>query len=89
VTAGRERPGAGIDDRQQPAEEFQAARRQHSAVESAINALEVHGLDKCPNHGIDGFKRYVSMAVLARDIQKLGAELRKQERAVEQRKRAA
>jgi hypothetical protein len=89
VTAGRERPGVGIDDRQQPAEEFQAARRQHSAVESAINALEVHGLDKCPDHGIDGFKRYVSMAVLARDIQKLGAELRKQERAVEQRKRAA
>jgi hypothetical protein len=89
VTAGRERPGAGIDDRQQPAEEFQAARRQHSAVESAISALEVHGLDKCPDHGIDGFKRYVSMAVLARDIQKLGAELRKQERAVEQRKRAA
>ena len=89
MTAGRERPGVGIDDRQQPAEEFQAARRQHSAVESAINALEVHGLDKCPDHGIDGFKRYVSMAVLARDIQKLGAELRKQERAVEQRKRAA
>lgn len=71
------------------AEEFQAARRQHSAVESAINALEVHGLDKCPDHGIDGFKRYVSMAVLARNIQKLGAELRKQERAGEQRKRAA
>ena len=25
--------------------EFADARRQHSAVESAINALEVHGLD--------------------------------------------
>lgn len=68
---------------------FQAARCQHSAVESAINALEVHGLDKCPDHGIDGFKRYVSLAVLARNIQKLGAELRKQERAAEKRKRAA
>ena len=71
------------------AEEFQAARRQHSAVESAINALEVHGLDKCPDHGIDGFKRYVSMAVLARNIQKLGAALCQRERAAESRKRAA
>lgn len=77
------------DKERETAEVFQAARRQHSAVESAINALEVHGLDKCPDHGIDGFKRYVSTAVLARNIQKLGAELRKRERAVEQRKRAA
>lgn len=81
------------DKERETAEVFQAARRQHSAVESAINALEVHGLDKCPDHGIDGFKRYVSMAVLARNIQKLGAELRKQERereqAARQRKRAA
>ena len=67
--------------------EFQSARRQHSAVESAINALEVHGLDKCPDHGIKGFKRYVSLAVLARNIQKLGAELRKQEYISEKRKR--
>jgi len=32
--------------------EFIALRRQHSAVESAINALKVHGPDKCPDHGI-------------------------------------
>lgn len=77
------------DTAREEAEAFKTARRQHSAVESAINALEVHGLDKCPDHGIDGFKRYVSMAVLARNIQKLGAELRQRERAAEQRKRAA
>ena len=40
---------------------FAKARRAHSAVESAINALEVHGLDRCPDHGIDGFKRYVAL----------------------------
>ena len=45
----------------------------HSAVESAINALEVHGLDKCPDHGIDGFKRYVALSVVARNIQKIGS----------------
>ena len=29
-------------------EDFQRAHDKHSAVESAINALEVHGLDRCP-----------------------------------------
>ncbi len=55
-------------------------------VESAINALEVHGLDKCPDHGIDGFKRYVALAVVARNIQRLGAVLRQQVQEKEQRK---
>ena len=59
--------------------EFVRLRRQHSAVESAINALEAHGLDKCPDHSIDGFKRYVALAVVARNIQRLGAVLREQE----------
>jgi hypothetical protein len=53
-------------------EEFVRMKRRHSAVESAINALENHGLDRCPDHGIYGFKRYVSLAVLARNIQNLG-----------------
>jgi hypothetical protein len=59
--------------------EFARLRRSHSAVESAINALEVHGLDRCPDHGIDGFKRYAALAVVARNIQRLGAVLRGQE----------
>jgi hypothetical protein len=58
---------------------FFRLRRQHAAVESAINALEVHGLDRCPDHGIGGFKRYVALAVLARNIQRLGVVLKEQE----------
>ncbi len=61
------------------ASEFVHLRHQHSAVESAINALEQHGLDICPDHGITGFKRYVAMAVLARNIHRLGAVLMTQE----------
>jgi len=61
--------------------QFIRLRHRHSAVESAINALEVHGLDKCPDHGIDGFKRYVALAVVARNIQHLGAVLRRHEEA--------
>ncbi len=53
-------------------EEFKEARRKHSAIESSINALENHGLDRCLDHGLHGFKRYVGLAVVARNIQILG-----------------
>jgi hypothetical protein len=66
------------------APDFIRLRRQHAAVESAINALEVHGLDRCLDHGLEGFKRYVALAVVARNIQRLGA-LRRQQEAQRQR----
>ena len=46
---------------------FQQARHKHAAVESAINALQVHGLEVCPDHGIEGLKRYVALGILARN----------------------
>lgn len=70
----------------QSAEDFVKARRQHAAVESAINALEVHGLDRCRDHGIGGFKRYVALAVVARNIHRIGAILREQENRRAKRK---
>jgi hypothetical protein len=60
-------------------EAFKSAKRKHSAVESAINAMENHGLDRCPDHGIHGFKRYVALAVVARNIQIIGSMLQKKE----------
>jgi len=68
-------------------EAFRDSRRTHSAVESGINALEGHGLDRCLDQGIDGFKRYVALAVVSRNIQKLGAELQKRIQQQEQRRR--
>ena len=53
-------------------ENFLQGKRKHSAVESGINALENHGLDRCPDHAITGFRRYVAIAVLARNLQNLG-----------------
>jgi hypothetical protein len=64
------------DKERESSPEFIEARQQHSAVESAINALVVHGLDLCRDHGIDGFKRYVALAVVARNIQRLGSIVR-------------
>lgn len=79
------------DQGREHAPEFMQAKKQHSAVESAINALEVHGLDKCPDHGIEAFERYVALAVLSRNIQKLGTIKRDKERLrlLEQQKLAA
>jgi hypothetical protein len=68
---------------------FVAGRRQHAAVESAINALENHGLDRCPDHGLQGFKRYVSLAVVARNLQILGAKLQAKARKQQKRLQAA
>lgn len=68
-------------------EDFINIRHQHSAIESAINALEVHGLDMCPDHGLHGFERYVSLAVLARNIQQLGVKLRRIELEKQRKKR--
>lgn len=66
-------------------ERFVAARRAHSAVESAIHALENHGLDRCLDHGVLGFKRYVGLAVLARNLQVVGNVL--QQRALKRLQR--
>jgi hypothetical protein len=71
---------------EEQAEAFVKARRTHSAVESAINGLEVHGLNVCTDHGITGFKRYVALAVLARNIHRIGEILWQRNKKREQRK---
>jgi len=68
------------------APEFVAARKAHSAVESAINALEVHGLDVCPDHGLDAFKCYVAWAMVARNIHRIGDILWEQEKEAQRGK---
>jgi len=68
-------------------EDYKRAHDKHSAVESAINALQVHGLDRCPDHGLLGFKRYVALSIVARNIQRIGAILTDKERARLERQR--
>ena len=80
------RSQAQLEHEQDP--RFVRLRRRHSAVESAINALEHHGLDICPDHGIEGFKRYVALAVVGRNVHRLGAILLGQEAEEQKRRRA-
>jgi hypothetical protein len=70
-------------------EEFRRLRRRHAAVESGLNALENHGLDRSSDHGIDGFTRYVALAVVARNIQLLGRKLQDKLLEEEERMRVA
>jgi hypothetical protein len=69
--------------------EFIELRHKHSAVESSINALEKHGLDRCLDHGLHGFKRYTALAVLARNIQILGHLIQQKELKKQKRRKSA
>ena len=66
-------------DREQ-GETFAAMRRQHPAVESAINNLEHRGLDRVRSKGRKGFARTVALAVVALNVHRLGRVLRQQAR---------
>lgn len=65
---------------------FVALRRKHSAVDSAINALEAHGFDRCRDNGVDGFCCYTALAVAARNIQVTGTILHRKEADAKRRR---
>lgn len=67
---------------------FMKARRLHSGVESVINALEVHGLDFCPDHGVRGFKTYVALAIVGYNIGRLGSLLKVKEQKLLEKNRS-
>jgi len=45
--------------------------------------LENHGVDRCPDKGIDGFKRYVAYGVLSYNLHQLGKLLMAKQKAIE------
>lgn len=55
---------------------FIELRKKHSAVESAINGLNHTGLNKCYDHGIEGFERCVALSVFTRNILTLGNQVK-------------
>ena len=56
-------------------QKFVKLRRQHNAVESDINSLEHHGLDRCLDVGLEGYQRYVGSGALAYNLHVIGREL--------------
>ena len=75
-------------EREQQAE-FAAMRRQHPAVESAINNLEHRGLERVRSHGAGGFERTVALAVVAANLHRIGLLLQRREREILRRRKKA
>ena len=69
------------------AQAFAEARRQHPAVESAINNLEHRGLDRVRSHGADGFAHTVALSILAANLHRIGLLVRRRMREAERRRR--
>ena len=55
--------------------QFVALRKRHSAVESEINSLEHHGLNRCQDVGLAGYLRYVGCGVMSYNLHVIGREL--------------
>ena len=72
---GMPKPGKKTTEQQaeEQTRDFIALRNQHSAVESNINELEHCGVNRVPDKGLQRFKNYVAMGVLAYNLRKLGA----------------
>ena len=58
-----------------------ALRHQHSAVESEINCLEHHGLNRCLDVGLTGYLRYAGLGVISYNLHMIGRALLARKRA--------
>lgn len=75
-----------IDDKEREStKNFKQLRRAHSAVESNINMLEHHGLNRCVDKGLHGYKRNVGLSVLAYNLHIIGNHLIDQEKQKEEK----
>jgi transposase, IS5 family len=55
---------------------FRRGRRFHAGIEGRISVLKrKHGLDRCRNHGEDGFHRWVGWGVIANNLTQIGRKL--------------
>jgi transposase, IS5 family len=90
-------PKRGRHNKEDKERESQAAfkklRNAHSAVESNINMLEHHGLNRCMDKGLRGYKRCVGLSILAYNlhivgnalkVKELEAEVKREKRATKQ-----
>lgn len=60
------------DKERQSTKEWKKLANKHSSIESNINCLEQHGLNRCPDKGSRGYRRYAGLGVLAYNLHKIG-----------------
>jgi len=68
---------------------FVEKKHHHSGVEGNINSLEHTGLDKCPDRGLESFKNYASLGVLAYNLRQLGKWINKLEKVESSKPRSS
>lgn len=68
--------------------EYKELKHRHSAIESNINQLECNGLDRCPDRGLYGFKRYVGLGVLSYNLHQIGKYLIMLDKCEENKKKS-
>ncbi len=69
------KPGAkqSVEQNENAPPQFHRQRKRHSGIESAIGALQSgNGLKRCRDSSERGFRRYVALAVLGRNLHALG-----------------
>lgn len=55
---------------------FRRGRRYHAGIEGRISVLKrKYGLDRCLNHGQDGFERWVGFGIIAHNLTMIGRNL--------------
>lgn len=75
------------DKKRQSSDEYKYARDKHSAIESAINALQHHGLDFCPDYSKQKFGNHISASIVSRNLIKTGDILiTKQQKSLKRKK---
>ena len=77
------------DRERQSEKNWRKQANKHSAVESNINALEHHGLDRCPDRGEANYKKYIGLGVLSYNLHRIGWHLQEKERVKQRRQKAA
>ena len=64
-----------VETERESGKKFVALRQAHSAVESEINSLEHHGLNRCLDVGLEGYLRYAGYGVMSYNLHMIGREL--------------
>ena len=70
------KPGKKSEKRRQHEKQpwFRKARKWHAGVEGRISVLKrCYDLDRCLDHGEDGFQRWVGWGVIAHNLKKIGS----------------
>lgn len=80
---------SAADKERQSQKRWRTLANKHSAVESNINSLEHHGLDRCPDKGYQAYARYAGLGILAYNLHRIGNHLIDAQRRADGLARAA